>query len=211
MTGPAGPAGPTTLQAAFTLPAGWVRLPAADARPKGLLRRDPFEVLAREIVGSGAVIPDLLEPTRDYLRHMAQLDPEALGVACHIAAPSRTENTFANVVVVGPASVPHQSDGEVDWDELTRLAASPGPHDEARATERVQLPWGPAVKATWTRSRGADNLRNPKQVVGYWVIADTLGALITVQGDVSADASGEVGRILSDIDAIAVSVQVSPG
>jgi len=202
---------PRTVQVAFTLPSGWVQLPEPGAKPKGLLRRDPFEALAREIVASGAVIAPLVNPTRDYLRRMAEADPGALGVVCHIAAPSRTENTFANVIVVGPVRVPERPGGGIDWDEVTDLAARPGPEDSTHAAEQVQLPWGSGVKARWTRKRGAENLANAKHVVAYWVVADDLGALITVQGDVSTDRPPELEQILSDIDAIAVSLKVSPG
>ena len=199
------------MRVALSLPAGWVRLPEPGARPKGLLRRDPFEVLAREFVSSGGVIAPLVQPTRDYLRRMAEADPGALGVACHIAAPNRTENTFANVVVIGPVRVPQLPGGGVDWDEVTSLAARPAPGDSPHATERAELPWGSAVKATWTRSRSAENLANVKHVVAYWVVSEALGAVITVQGDVSADRPGDLEQALSDIDAIAVSVEVSPG
>ena len=78
------------LRVTLTLPPGWVALPPSDAPSKGLLRRDPLEVLAREIVSSGAVVPALLGPTRDHLLRMAQADPNALGVATYIAAPTRT-------------------------------------------------------------------------------------------------------------------------
>jgi hypothetical protein len=211
VTATAGGAEQRSLQVTFTLPGGWVRLPEPGAKPKGLLRRDPFEVLARDIVASGAVIAPLVNPTRDYLRQMARADPDALGVACHIAAPSRTENTFANVVIVGPVRVPQGPDGDVDWDEVDGLAATAARGDSPHSTARVQLPWGRAVKGTWTRTRSAENLANVKHVVAYWAVSDDLGTMITVQGDVSTDRPGDLEQVLSDIDAIAVSVQLSAG
>jgi hypothetical protein len=211
VTATAGGAEEKALHVEFTLPSGWVRLPEPGAKPKGLLRRDPFEALARDIVSSGAVIAPLVDPTRDYLRQMAHADPDALGVACHIAAPNRTENTFANVVIVGPVRVPQGPGGDVDWDEVTSLAARPAPGDSPHSTAQVQLPWGGAVKAAWTRSRGAENLVNAKHVVAYWAVSDDLGTMVTVQGDVSTDRPGDLEQALSDIDAIAVSVQLSAG
>lgn len=85
------------------------------------------------------------------------------------------------------------------------------PEDSTRTAVRVDLPWGRAVKATWTRNRTAANLHNVKHVVGYWVVAEHLETSVTVDGDVSTDIDADLGPTLSAIDAIAESVQLSLG
>jgi hypothetical protein len=65
------------------------------------------------------------------------------------------------------------------------------------------------VKVRWTRDRSAEGLATAKHFVSYWVLAERFGWLIVIQGDVSARSADVLGRLLSDIDAIAVSMKVS--
>ncbi len=122
--------------------------------------------------------------------------------------------TFASLLVVGPVLVPRLAGGEVDWDEITRRAVLPagsGADGEAPRVERMQVPWGPAVRVSWTRRRNAASYATAKHARGYWVLAEPLGSLIVIHGDVSAATTDESCRLLSDIDAIAVSMTVLPG
>lgn len=198
----------------LTLPWGWVDVPPPNAPRRGLLKRDPFEVLAREFVASGAVIRPLLRPTRDYLHRIAQADPNPLRLAAHIAAPTRTDTTFANVLVLGPVLVPRLGGGDVDWDEISRRAALPAASragGKACGVERVSVPWGAAVKVSWTPNRGTEGPAPTTRAVGYWVLPNHLASLIVIHGDVSAGSTDESCRLLSEIDAMVMSMTVLPG
>ena len=59
----------------LSLPDGWVELPPVGTRG-GMLRRDPYEQIARRLIAGGAVVPALLRSTRNYLERVAPVTLE---------------------------------------------------------------------------------------------------------------------------------------
>lgn len=189
------------LAVSFDLPPGWVRLPSPGERGTGLLRRDPFEVLARRLVSSGAVIKPLVRSTAAYLERVANADPGALGVATLVRAPSREEHTFVTFAVFPGPPV-----GDAPLEEL---AARPGDGRESvHLVETVDLPWGRAARATYTRARMGGG--EPRPFVQYWVAPEGHDRVVIALGDVDAPAGAPVEQLLSDIDSLVRTLTIRP-
>jgi hypothetical protein len=178
----------------FRLPAGWIELPPPGGRPTGLLRRSPYEKLARQLVSSGAVIKPLTSATAAYLEQVASADPGVVGIATYVRALSREEHTFATFAVFpGPRSGARP---------LEDLAAGRGDQKESdHVVENVDLPWGRAARASFTREQNPGD--EPQPFVQYWVEAANLGELVILNGDVDVPAGAAVDPLVSDIDALA--------
>ncbi len=185
------PSGRPELTVSFDLPTGWVELPAPGERGKGLLRRDPFEALARQLVSSGSVIKPLLHATAAYLERVASADPGALKVATLVRAPSRKEHTFVTFAVFGGPPV-----GEAPLEEM---AARRGDGRESdHHVESVDLPWGRAARATYTRERMGGG--EPRPFVQYWVAPYGHDHVVIALGDIDAPHGDPVDAYLSDIE-----------
>jgi hypothetical protein len=196
------------LTAEFDLPVGWVRLPPPDARPKGMLRRDPFELLARQLVTGGAVIETMTEAAAQYIRRIASADPAALAVASLIQVPSREDHTFVNFAVFAASPAPIGPDGDRAVERMRELAGRKGSESESHhRVEPVELPWGRGARSTWTRPRRGEP--GVREFIGFWVIPNGIGSLITMLGDISAGATADPGRIVDDIDGLARSIRIS--
>ncbi|HET6966189.1 MAG TPA: hypothetical protein VFH58_15540 [Acidimicrobiales bacterium] len=194
------PSAPPTLNVSLELPEGWIELPAPGGRGKGLLRRDPFEALARQLVSSGAVIKPLLRPTASYLERVASADPGALKVATLVRAPSREEHTFVTFAVFGGPLVAEAP--------LEEMATRRGDERESEhEVEPVDLPWGRAARATYTRDRMDGGEGRP--FVQYWVAPSGHDHVIIVLGDIDAPDGAPVDAYLSDIDSLVRTLTIS--
>lgn len=190
--------GDSKLAVSFDLPPGWVELPSPSQRGRGLLRRSPYESLARRLVSSGAVIKPLVGATARYLERVAAADPTALAVATLVQAPSREEHTFITFVVFPgpPAGVT----------PLEELAARRGDGSESEHQVRaVDLPWGRAARATYTRSF-PDGGEQP--FVQYWVEAEGLDQVVITLGDIEAPPGASIDAYISDIDGLTRTLMV---
>jgi hypothetical protein len=195
------PTGENVLSVSFQLPRGWIELPPPGQKPGGLLRRNPYEVLARQLVGAGAVIKPLTNATAAYLERVAAADPGVLGIASYVQALNREEHTFVTFAVFQGPRI-----GSADIEELAarRNDSREGEH----SVEQVDLPWGRAARASFTRTRTRGG--EPRPFVQYWVEASDLDHLIIVTGDVDAPAGSTVDHLISDIDSLARTLAISP-
>ncbi len=195
-------AGRSAPSVAFKLPAGWVELPSPSDRPAGLLRRNPYETIARRLVASGAVIKPLTAATAAYLERIATADPGVLAIATFVRALNREEHTFVTVAVFpGP---------RVGSAPLSELAARRADGRESEhQVEMVELPWGRAARASFTRSRLQGG--EPRPFLQYWVEASGLDDMVVITGDVDAPTGAAPEPLISDIDALIRTLTISPG
>jgi hypothetical protein len=200
--------GDSTLAVRFDLPRGWVELPAPGQRPQGLLRRSPYELLARRLVANGSVTRTMTEPTAAYLERVASADPGVIGIATYIEVPSRNRHTFVTFAVF-PGPKP-DLDGDADGEVLAELAARPGDDRESpRVVEPAELPWGRAARATYTRDRPG-GWGDPRPFVQYWVQPHGIDHLVILLGDVDAPPDEPTDAHISDIDSLARTLWLSP-
>jgi len=145
---------------------------------------------------------------RDYLRMIAASDPAALLVTAYVAAPSREERTFANFAVFGTVDSPRLQDGGVDFGELERVAKLGQKGESDGEVERRDLPWGPALRSTWTKvDPERPDLQNRR--VCYSAVSDELGAAFVLAGRLSAPESRDISPLLSDIETMASTLSVA--
>ena len=188
------------LAVELDLPPGWLELPAPGERPQGLLRRSPYEKLARRLVSEGAVIKPLAGPTAAYLERVAAADPEVLGLAVFIEVPSREHHTFITFVVF-----PGLPAAGLDLEDL---AARRGDSRESQHTvEAVDLAWASAARAAYTRPRADGPGEHP--FVQYWLHPHRTGQLIIALGDVDAPPEAPVDAYISDIDRLVRTMRVT--
>ena len=186
--------GPADLAVQLTLPTGWIELPPPGRAANGLLRRNPYRVLARQLVASGAVLKPLAAATAAYLERVAAADTALLALATFVRAPSRDEHTFVTFAVFpGPPA------GDATLEDLA--ARKGDPRESDHAVEKVQLPWGPAARATYTRARSDGG--EPKPFVQYWIDPTGADRLVVAVGDVDVTDPRSVDAHISDIDALA--------
>jgi hypothetical protein len=183
----------------LNLPPGWVLVPPPGGRPQGLLRRDPYERLARRLVSSGAVIKGMADPTAAYLSRVAVADPTALVRAAYIEVPGRHEHTFVTFGVFP---------GPPDGAELMELAGRRGDSRESeRTVEAVRLPWAWGARAYYTRNRSAGGY-DPRPIVQYWLRPDGLGRLLMALGDIDAPPEAPLDARISEIDQLTRTMKV---
>lgn len=196
------PTGEKPLTVSFQLPPGWVELPPPGQKPSGLLRRNPYQVLARQLVSSGAVIKPLTTPVAAYLERVASADPGVLGVASYVQALNREEHTFVTFAAFHGPRV-----GSADIQELA--GRQNDPREGEHAVDRVVLPWGRGARASFTRARmhGGD----PRPFVQYWVEPDGQDQLIIVTGDIDAPQGAPVDHLISDIDTLTRTLAINGG
>lgn len=183
------------------MPPGWVELPSPGQKPAGLLRRNPYEVLARRLAASGAVIKPLIGATTAYLERVASADPGVLGIATYIQALNREEHTFVTFAVFqGPAV------GSADIEDLANRRNDP--REGEHTVDTVELPWGRAARASFSRARMQGG--EPRPFVQYWAEPTGLDHLIILTGDIDAPTGAAVEGLISDIDTLARTMTISP-
>lgn len=193
--------GKSDIAVAFDLPPGWIELPPPGDRPTGLLRRNPYEVLARRLASTGAVTKQLVRATTAYLERVATADPGVLGIATFVQAPNRDEPTFVTFAVFqGPAA---------DGQSLEELASRRGdPLESEHTVEPVYLPWARAARASYTRPR-LQGTAEPRPFVQYWAAPEGNDRIVILLGDVDAPAGTPVEGFISDIDRLARTLTIS--
>ncbi len=195
------PSGKSDIAVSFDLPPGWIELPTPGPRPGGLLRRNPYEALARRLASTGAIINQLVRATAAYLERVAAADPGALGIATYVEARNREEHTFATFAVLpGPAA------GGSPLEELASRRADPRESDHT--VEPVDLPWGKASRASYTRPR-LQGEGEPRPFVQYWAAPEGQDQLLILLGDVDAPTGAPVEAFISDIDRLARTLTIS--
>lgn len=178
----------------LTLPPGWIELPRPGRPANGLLRRNPYRVLARQLVASGAVLKPLAAATAVYLERVAAADTALLGLAAYVRAPSRDEHALVTFAVFPGPPV-----GEAPLEDL---AARRGDRRESEhSVEKLQLPWGSAARATYARARSDGG--EPRPFVQYWVEPTGRDRLVVAVGDVDVTDPRSVDAHISDIDTLA--------
>lgn len=192
------PSGESELTVSFDLPPGWVRVPA-NGRPGGLLRRNPYESLARRLVASGAVTKALAPAIASHLERVASADPDVLGIATFVRATSREEHTIVTFAVFLGPRTPEEP--------LEELAARRGdPRESLHRVESRELPAGPAARAAYSRPRLQGGEARP--FVQYWVAPAAYNQLVIALGDIDAPAGAPVEAFVSDIDKLAESLTI---
>jgi len=183
----------------LSLPDGWVELPPVGSRG-GMLRRDPYEQIARRLIAGGAVVPALLRSTRNYLERVAPREQAQIAGAAIVAASTADDAVLAAYAVFVRTREPGTPAGV---EGLSQWVARPGPADSGpRVVRTVDLPVGPAVRGQWHQGLG-DQAR---EVVQHWVDLEDRGIILLLTG--YADSDTQRDRLVADFDAIAAGLRL---